>query len=281
MELDLQAIDTIGEQLLASFEHWQKVVIDNIPNIVVALIVLIGALLLDDRAQRAVERIVGLRPGQRELGRLLGRMARFGVLIFALLYILSIFKLNTLVTSFVASLGIVGLVVAFALQDITKNFAAGVLLLILRPFRLDDRIKVKEFEGTVQDITLRATTLRTADGDEVLVPNSDVYSNAIVNLTRYQLRRFHVALTVPASVPAEAARSALEAELRAQPGLEAEPAPQVLVTAIGADTLTLDAQFWLPSQGSDNARQLSAVIDRLQQQIVTLKQPEAEQPEQV
>ena len=273
-------MDAVWQELLVSAERWRQTIIENIPNIVVALVVLIGALLLDDRAQRAVERLVGLRPGQRELGRLLGRMARFAVLILALLYILSIFKLNTLVTSFVASLGIVGLVVAFALQDITKNFAAGVLLLILRPFRLDDRIKVKEFEGVVQDISLRATTLRTADGDEVLVPNADVYSNAIVNLSRYPRRRYHVGLTLPLGLPAEAARAQLEAALRAMPGLEPTPAPQVVVTAVGADALTLDAQFWLPAQSGDNPRTLSAVIDRLQQLNAELKQGMTTEQEQ-
>lgn len=273
-------MDTIGQELLTSAEGWRLAIINNIPNILVALVVLIVALLLDDRAQRAVERVVGMRQGQRELARLLGRMTRFAVLILALLYILSIFKLNTLVTSFVASLGIAGLVIAFALQDITKNFAAGVLLMLLRPFRLDDTIKVKEFEGRVMDISLRATTLRTADGEEVLVPNADVYTNSIVNLSRYERRRYHVPLTVPSSLPTEPVRQRLEAALREIQGLEPDPAPQVVVTALSADSVTLDAQYWLPSQSPEAARLRTAVIERMQRLIEALKQRAAEKPDQ-
>ncbi len=273
-------MDSFGQDLLVSAERWRQSIIDNIPNILVALVVLIVALMLDDRAQRAVERIVGMRNGQRELARLLGRMARYAVLILALLYILSIFKLNTLVTSFVASLGIAGLVIAFALQDITKNFAAGVLLLILRPFRLDDTIKVKEFEGRVMDISLRATTLRTADGEEVLVPNADVYTNSIVNLSRYERRRHHVPLTIPNSLPTEPVRQRLEAALREIQGLEPDPAPQVVVTALSADSVTLDAQYWLLSQSPDAARLRTTVIECMQRLIEALKQRAAEQPEQ-
>lgn len=260
----------LSQALMCITTGWRDTVLRNIPGIITAFIVLALALFIDDRVQSGVERLVGLRNGQRELARLLGRMARFGVLILALLYILSIFKLNTLVTSFVASLGIAGLVIAFALQDITKNFAAGVLLLLLRPFRLDDRIKVKDFEGFVTDISLRATALRTLDGEEVLVPNADVYGSPIINFTRYPRRRYHTSLTLPATLPIESVRQRLEAALRELPGLEREPAPQVVVTAAG-DTLMLDARYWLLSQAADAALITTQVVERLQGLIEEVK----------
>lgn len=270
-------MDGFGQDFLNSVAHWQQTVINNIPNIVIALIVLLVAFFVDDRAQRAVERLVGLRNGQREIARLLGRMARVGVLVFAVLIVVSIFRLTAIVTSFVASLGIAGLVIAFALQDITKNFAAGVLLLVLRPFRLDDTIKVKEFEGTVTDISLRATTLRTSDGVEVLVPNADVYSNPITNLTRYARRRYHVPITIPATLPTEPVRRELEGALREIPGLETEPAPEVVITALEDGSVHLDAQYWLLAQAGGSAQTKSRVIERLHREVEALKQPATEQ----
>ncbi len=225
--LQIDEVRTIGEQLTAQVLAWRDDLIGNIPKIVVALIILLVALGIDDRVQRAVERIVGRDVERRELARLLGRSARYGVLVAALIIVLAIFEQTAIVASFVASLGIVGLVIAFALQDITKNFAAGVLLLILRPFRLDDRIKVRDFEGRVVDISLRATTLHTGDGTEVLVPNADVYTSPITNLTRYPQRRHHVALTVPATLPVEPVRQRLETALRAMPDLSRDPQPEV------------------------------------------------------
>lgn len=257
---------------------WRESVLKNIPNMAQALVVIVIAFLIDERAQRGVERLVGLRNGQRELARLLGRMARIAVLVLAALYVLSVFKQTQLVTSFIASLGIAGLVIAFALQDITKNFAAGVLLLILRPFRLDDRIKVKDFEGVVTDISLRATALRTSDGEEVLVPNADVYSSPITNLTRYQSRRFHVTLTVPASAPIERIRQHLEQSLRQVQGLDEEPLAQVVVTSVSADSATYDAQYWLPAHSKDIAQKQTEVITRLNTLMRSLLNPPPEAP---
>lgn len=262
----------MGEQLYQSFLIWRDTLIRNIPGVVIAGVVLLIALVLDDRVQRWVERIVGLREGRRELARLLGRMARWAVIIFALLIIVSIFKLTQVVAAFVASLGIMGLVIAFALQDITKNFAAGVLLLIQRPFRLDDRIKVKDFEGTVIDVTLRSTTLRTADGDEVLVPNADVYISTIINFSRYPRRRYHVALTVPATISVQPLQQQLEASLREFKGIEAEPPPSVLLTALNADGVTLDATYWLSSRATEAPAIMAQVIARLHEIIEQYKQ---------
>lgn len=261
----------ISQQFMCVAQGWRVTIVENIPSIGLAVVVLLVAFFLDDRAQRAVERVVGLRSGQRELARLLGRLTRFGVLIFALIIVVSIFRLTSVVTTFVASLGIAGLVIAFALQDITKNFAAGVLLLILRPFRLDDRIKVKDFEGIVTDISLRATSLRTADGEEVLVPNADVYSSPITNFTRFPQRRYHVPLSVPARLPIESIRQQLEATLREIPGVERDPLPQVVVTGVDADTASLDARYWLPSRAPDTAQRTTLVIERLTTLVEQIK----------
>jgi small conductance mechanosensitive channel len=278
LQIQCGETETINQCLGTLSAGWRESILKNIPNMVQALVVLAIAFFIDERAQNGVERLVGRREGQRELGRLLGRMARAAVLVLAALYVLSVFRQTQLVTSFIASLGIAGLVIAFALQVITKNFAAGVLLLILRPFRLDDRIRVKEFEGVVTDISLRATSLRTSDGEEVLVPNADVYSSPIVNLTRYTRRRYHVPITVPATLSIEPVRQRLEAALRETPGLEQEPLPQVVVTAVGADSVTLDAQYWLPAQAKDAAHKQTLVIERLNAQAQALKAQAAQPP---
>jgi len=259
----------LSEQWGCAAKSWGGAIITNIPSIILALLIVALALFLDDRAQRAVERIVGANVNQRVLARLLGRMARFGVLIVALLIILALFELTALVTSFVASLGIAGLLIAFALQDITKNFAAGILLSVLRPFSLDDRIKVKDFEGVVTDISLRATTLRTSEGLEVLVPNADVYTSPITNFTRHPHRRYHIPISVPASLPIEPMRQQLEAALRALPELQGNPLPEVVVTAFNADNITLEARYWLPSVAPKAPQITTVVIEQLQQHVQT------------
>ncbi len=266
-----QGISPIGQQLIAHINTWRESIIGNIPKIIIASVVLGIALVLDDRVQRAVERIVGLDADRRELARLLGRVARYGVLVAAVVIILGIFQQTAIVASFIASLGIAGLVIAFALQDITKNFAAGVLLLILRPFRLDDYIKVRDFEGTVTDISLRATALRTSDGTQVLVPNADVYISTITNLTHYHRRRHHVSLQVPAALPLQSVQQRLLAALHDMPELGEEAAPGIVATALEAGEVTLDVRFWLPSHTPDEAEHISAVIERLRDLALQFK----------
>lgn len=187
------------------------------------------------------------------------------MLLGGVLVVLGIFQQTSLVASFIASLGIVGLVVAFALQDITKNFAAGIMLLIQRPFGLDDRIMVDGYEGTVTDISLRATALHTAEGHEVLIPNADVFSGAITNLTRYRQRRVSVPFTLPAAADPAPELARLTAVVRSTPGLPSEGAPEpptVAVTALGKADITCEARFWVPST-TDTTALVSAVILRL------------------
>lgn len=245
------------------------------PRVLASLVIVLAAFFINWRAQRAVEQVVNREGDQRELARLLGRAARIGLIVVESVLILSLFNATQIVATFVASLGIAGLILAFALQDITKNFAAGVLLLLLRPFRLDDRIKIRDFEGHVTDVSLRATALRTGDGVEVLVPNADVYASPITNLTRYPRRRHLLTLTLPLATPTEDARVQLEKALQSSSLIEQHPAPEVVATSVSGDGVTLEARFWLPSNARDTATRISAVIERLRPVIESVTtQPE-------
>lgn len=242
-----------------------------LPGILLSLLVVAAALFFDDRAQRAVERAVERNGGRRALSLMLGRVARWSVLIFAAIVVLAIWNLSEIVATFIAGLGIFGLLIAFALQDITKNFAAGALLALQNPFSIGDRIRVRDFEGIVIDITMRTTALRTADGVEVLVPNADVYASPIVNFTHFPSRRHHVALTLPASIAAEGARERLVAALQAVPGPQTDPPPSVVLTGATNDAITLDAGYWLPSSSPEADEIATRVLARLHATIDELK----------
>ena len=261
----------MGAYLRDLWQHWGETILRHIPHILQALIVLALTMWADDRLRTAVERAVGEGRGRRELARLLGRLVHIGVLVGGLVIILGIFNQTQVLASFIASLGIFGLLLAFALQDITKNFAAGVLLLIQRPFALDDRIRVGAHEGIVTDVSLRATVLRTMDGHEVLIPNADVYAGAITNFTRYPLRRHAVPVTLPSSVEPAEAQAALQAVLRQVAGIEAEPAPHVIATTAGKDDYQFEARFWLRSAAPETPMVVSAVTLALQQEAQALR----------
>src|SRR5436309_13077082 len=125
--------------------------------------------------------------------------------------------------------GFFALAVSLAFQDILKNFIAGLFLLIERPFRLGDEITVDNHTGIVENIEMRATTLRTPEGEQVLTPNSLVYTGTIINRTRYPTRLFTLTAKLPDRHPPDGLIDRLRDELKQRPDLAKEPPPQVVL----------------------------------------------------
>jgi small conductance mechanosensitive channel len=152
------------------------------------------------------------------------------------------------VTAFLAGLGIVGFTVGFALQDVMKNFAAGVILLVQQPFRVGDVISVLDFDGTVKAIDLRSTELMTLDGRVVILPNADVLNHAIVNYTLSKRRRIEVVVGVAYdSDPAQVRAVALDA-IRTIPGAQTDPAPMALLELFNASSIDVKVLFWVETE---------------------------------
>ena len=143
-----------------------------------------------------------------------------------------------------AGIGLAGLAVAFAVQSILENFIAGIILLIRRPFRAGDQIRTGDFEGTVQDIDLRVTRLIDYDGVLVLIPNVDVYTNPVINLTRRGKRRTVVTVGVDYRDDHDAAREVIPAAISAVEGVLDDPAPEVLLTGLGESSVDFEIRYW-------------------------------------
>ncbi len=237
------------EQIVFSLENLVSAFIAFLPNLVrgvlIFLLALYGSAWLARVAASAMER----RKMDPELILLLRRVVRWTILILGLAQAAA--ELGFSITSLVAGLGIVGFTLGFALQDVAKNFVAGILLLLQQPFDIGDAIEVSGYSGTVLDITLRTTELRTWDGRNVLIPNGDVYVNSIVNFSRAKRRR--VQLTVGVAYDADldqVARVALEA-ISGIEGVLADPAPQVAFSTFGNSAIEFNAFYWIDVHVTD------------------------------
>ena len=115
---------------------------------------------------------------------LVGRFIYFVVFVYGLLWAVEVLGVSP--TALIAGFGVLGLAASLALQDILKSFCAGVYLLFERPFRIGDQIKIKDQQGRVVDIGIRTTVLHTDDDREVIVPNSVVLADVVVNQARYR-----------------------------------------------------------------------------------------------
>lgn len=160
----------------------------------------------------------------------------------------------------IAALGVSGLAISLALQDVLRNFVAGLYLLLERPFGIGDRITLREFTGDVQSIELRTTLLRTASGARVIVPNSALMTEVVTNLEAPRVRAYTLTVSGERGVEVEALPLALRL-LAESPDVEPDPAPEAAVASAGVGTVELRARFHTRGDGTAVTR-LAAELER-------------------
>lgn len=233
-----------GDAAVGTLVALRDAVVDRLPVIGVALVVAAAFYVLGLAGKRVVRyagRHTRLDPMLADLAGTVtsGLMAVLGFLV-ALVIVFPTFKPGDLI----AGLGITSVALGFAFKDILQNWLAGVFLLWRRPFVIGDQIRSGEHEGTVEEIRVRSTILRTYDGERVVVPNSDVYTRAIVVRTAYGRRRSRLEVGVAYEADVDRAREVVHAALAAVDGVLAEPVPWVYVDAFAASAVTLRVYYW-------------------------------------
>jgi len=214
----------------------------GIPNLLTAVAIFIVSIYLAATFSRIIRRVLGLRKAPVGVTHLLSQLTRWSIIIVGTITALQRFFD---VTAFLAGLGILGFTLGFALQDVMKNFAAGIILLLQQPFHVGESIGVKEYDGTVSQIDLRTTEMKTFDGRIVILPNADVLANPIINYTRADRRRVDLPVGIPYETDTEMARKAVLEALESIPGVVTEPAAMVGFSSFGDSTLQLSTFFWI------------------------------------
>ena len=235
---NLQPIETI----LAQF-------IGFLPKLITAIMIFVAALFLSSWLANVAAKAMKRRNLDTELILLLRRVVRITVLILGTIQALAQVDFN--VTGFVAGLGIVGFTVGFAMQDVTKNFAAGILLLLQQPFDIGDSIEVAGHSGTVRDITLRTTEIRTWDGRDVFIPNGDVYVKAITNYSRDPRRRLQISVSVDKDWDFENLSETVLGSLKHGKGVLEEPITEAAWTTSTEGKTELTAFYWVDTSQVD------------------------------
>ena len=222
--------------------------IKGIPNLLTALLILIASLYLARISAKVIRRILKVRSAPEGVSHLLTQLT-YGVII--VLGAITAMQRFFDVTAFLAGLGIIGFTVGFALQDIMKNFAAGVILLIQQPFHVDEFIGVAGYDGQILEIDLRATEMRALDGRIISIPNADVLANPIINYTRAERRRIELPVGVGYNTDTEVARKVVLNAIQNVPGYIPEPAPMVGFSNFGDSALELNTFFWIDTSKTD------------------------------
>ena len=203
--------------------------------------------------------------------RLLGRsriapnvIALSGNMVFVLALLLGfswlLAALGASWTAVLASLSVATVAISLSLQDVLKNFVAGIYLLLEQPFKIGDQLVVKGVSGQVEGIEIRTTILRTEEGLQVLIPNNVIFTEVLTNRSAYNTRRVALQLSNVTASFADLSRLVTEA-LAEFEQIEHTPAPKLAIQKVSGDSATLAIEYWQRGEGAP----LAAVLARLKE----------------
>jgi small conductance mechanosensitive channel len=228
-----------------------------------ALVVIVVALLLARVVRRTTMRALTRARAQANVTILLGNLVQVAVLTIGALLVLAIYTRDAF-GWILGSFSVVGIVLGLSLQDILKNFFAGIWVLVERPFRIGDTIEVGGYSGVVEEITFRTTLLRTSDALQVIVPNGTFMTGSVVNLTRFPTRRASLWLIIDdASKPIGA--DDIRAVLRDAGAVAKEPPPSVELRSVSGGKARYVVSFWTGERDAAVSAAVAALRARFPQ----------------
>jgi len=242
-----------------SFDTMLQAVLDFLPNLGLALIIFIAARILSLWVSRVLKRALGIRGYDQELIVLVQLIARWGILAVGIIWALEQIAPGRFGT-LLAGLGVAGFTIGFALQDVAKNFIAGLLILLLQPFRIGDTIEIGDISGEVLEINLRSTEIRSVDGRYVIIPNADVFSSTITNFTRSPRRRIAIPIGVSYDSDLDRVTKVALKTLESVDGVLKEPSPQVVFDNFGGSTIDFTLYVWWDTENASLLPLTNAVV---------------------
>lgn len=204
--------------------------------------VIVSAWLLNKASNVFIRGGIIKRGGDPHVAATVEKFTDYILYFLALIAILGV--LGVPFTALGTVVGLLGFGISFALKDMIANFISGTLILISHPFKIGDQIRVDGEEGTVQDIKIRATSIRTYDGREVIVPNSKLYSGTVVNNTSYDQRRFELVVGISYDDDIDKSKELAMEALEEAENVDPDPEPQVLVNELGGSSVNLKLRGW-------------------------------------
>ncbi|HEX3554351.1 MAG TPA: mechanosensitive ion channel family protein [Thermoanaerobaculia bacterium] len=251
--------------LIAKVTGWASQFVLLLPNLAVAVLVLVGFWLIAKLARNLLLRLLQRVSHSEQVTRLLAQTIFLALLAAGFFISLGIVGLQKTVASLLAGAGILGLALGFAFQDIAANFMAGIYLSIEHPFRAGHLIQTKDFLGIVQKVHLRWTEIRNPEGQLVLVPNKQVFENPITNYTTSGKRRVDLKLGVSYGDDLEKVRKVTVKTLEQIPARKADTEVEMFFEELGDSSINLVARFWIDfaSKQADYLAARSEAIERI------------------
>lgn len=244
--------------LLDSLRDMWEGLIARLPAIVTGLVVFIFFYVAARGVRYLTAKSLKKVKASEHAARLTARISFVCVMALGGLVALGVMGINA--GALVASLGLVSVGIGFALKDVIENFIAGIILIFQRPFVVGDVVCFGSVEGTVEDVRVRDTVIRMYDGRQVFVPNSSIFTAALINNNRNRVRRLDFTVGIAYAEDVTVAMSTAADALRGVDGVLHAPAPLVVAEELGESSLEFRVYFWFEPGVTDYLKVRSEAV---------------------
>ncbi len=249
-----EKVHASAERLKAMLDSLSGMAVDFGLKLIAAIVVLVGGMWIAQRLSRAFKRMLQRRGADASLVTFLGSFVNILLRIFVI--IISLTTVGVQMTSIVAVLGAASLAIGMALSGTMQNFAGGIIIMFLKPFKVDDIITTADGKtGVVKKIMIFTTEIHTFDNQVVLLPNGALSNSQIINLSMTETRRADLSVAISYGDNIDVARKEILAIIKADKRVLRDPAPVVFVADLADSAVVLGVRYWtaaadmLPSRG--------------------------------
>ncbi|MFT5252821.1 MAG: small conductance mechanosensitive channel [Flavobacteriales bacterium] len=240
-----QPIQTVIQKL----EGWLDTFINMLPNMGVTLFLLIIFLVLAKYGSKLFKKLFSKTSSNQALEQLFSTVIYGSILSIGLFIMLGVLGLNKALTSILAGIGVIGLALGFAFQDIAANFLSGIILAFRRPFKTGHIIEIKDIMGTVTKTNLRDSIIETFQGQEVYVPNKDFLQNAFYNFSVLERRRIDIAVGVSYAEDLEKVEDVVLSAIKNLEGVVDKDLMVFDYSEFDSSAINFNIRFWIKYPG--------------------------------
>lgn len=238
-------IDKALELLLTKLEQWGRHLVLMLPNLFLAILILVITFYIARLIRDGLERVITRFSHSPALNNLISTLLYLSILMIGFLLVLSVLKLDNVVVSLLAGVGIVGLALGFAFQDIAANFISGTIIAVQKPFGVGDMIETNDYFGVIERISLRTINIRKVTGELVMLPNKMVFENPVTNYSFHGIRRVDLDVGISYGEDLEKVQQIVIEALQDVKNRVKTRDVEVVYDKFDASSINFKARFWV------------------------------------
>ena len=230
-------------KLSSTFQNFKDLGIEKLPSLIYAIIFFMVGFIVAKICKRIVTRVLCKYTSGKGITNFIVYGIYISIIVLTALNSLEMIGVKT--TSVVTIVGAAGFSIGLAFKEVLSNLAAGIIILFFRPFNIGDYIQATGVEGTVEDIQIFSTILKTADNKTIIIPNFEITSNNIINYTHQEIRRIDFKFDVAYNTDIKMLKKILEEIFESDSRVLHEPAPLIGINSMGNDSMEFLARPWI------------------------------------